>query len=155
MAKPKKPKPQQQITFEKLTIDTKCHCISEKCCEDTETVFLRRTLYRVVDERDYKSYWELGRWVSKSASDCKQVCKAKGLSIYKSPDADHLVEKWKESIRISPQMFKERFYCRIRFRPNAGVVLHSPGRETQHHTFYKCDAFRAKRAIVVVDIQPL
>jgi hypothetical protein len=126
-----------------------CACVTSECTEDTATVFLRRLSDRSVSAADFQSYWELKR--SRPSTACKDICRAKGVSVYRSPEGDSIVERWKTTFKIRPNL--GRYSCRLKFKPGAGKLDPEVGTD-QHSTFYKSDTFGAD-SIEIIGITSL
>lgn len=129
------------MTFDQLTTDSDCDCLSLGAVENTTDEFLHAVNGPTLGPRDFRSLWEQGRKCA--PSDCAQVCLRKGVSTNLASEIEETLEKYRTTVRFSPRMQSRRsHYCRFRCRPGAGMFRHTPrNSDRTHFTFYKSDEF--------------
>lgn len=140
------------MTFANVTSQLKdgCQCI-ERGTENTEDIFLHALFAEHATERDFRTIWETQRHRC-IKTKCKDICKYHGVSFNKleSDNEAIAIEKYKniaskisaDSRRIAPAIPSWKYYCKAKFKLDAGVVWPDGTTEERHVNFFKCDTFQ-------------
>lgn len=131
-------------TFAGIESDNECRCL-DGAKEGGRDTFCRRTWTSPPTTDDFKSYWELGkrpRSKPTQARYCKDLCGHKGVSVHKYTTQEELREHYGITRGFRPGPDQPQYYCRVRLRPEAGKVQHTPSNNDKlHHDVMKADGF--------------
>jgi hypothetical protein len=146
------------LQFNKLHCDIKISCIGEDTPENTSDFFVRRIDKNKLREKDFLSHWERGiKPDPKDEMDRKKVCGKKGISCYLYNDNDYSIEKKLINTMRIVSKFKRKlgkFFCKLRFKKNAGRIWKNGRNSPYHCDFYKSDGFSLD-LVEVIEIKPL
>lgn len=135
------------MLFSRLRLEEEAHCnCMSNAEEDTTRTFIRRTSEATpLKERHLRASVEKAE-KDLSANDCTDFCALRELSIDNVddfPEADVVASYIPEIQKVkifSPK--KEFYYCKFRFKENAGKVKPTPHHGyLSHYDFYKSDDF--------------
>ena len=120
-------------------------CIDDKCKQDTNHVFIRKINKKRIKNGGLRTYWERGKRPNPD-SGCSEECRMKGLTFYRSPEGEPIIEQWRDerdgTRKYSPQRGRRKQSCWIKFKQDAGLIKSTPSEQSQYHfTFYKRDDF--------------
>ena len=128
------------MKFSKLHSDIPFECINDSMGENTVDIFARKLCDNFLMMKDFESKWEQDK---RSATEPKEVCLSKGVSVHKFQSDEVLVRHYADLHKIAPRYVKERCYCKFRFRGLAGMLWFTGLRNKRplHFTFFKSDDF--------------
>jgi hypothetical protein len=124
--------------------------------QNVTDIFVRRVGGNILSDNDFLSYWEEGRKLEHYTQ--RGICMSRGLSMLKieHDNEESILDTWRPSINFKPQKkLKIKFFCKIRFKDNAGLVWKTSSKDKPyHHTFFKCDDFKMGD-IEVLEVAPI
>ena len=133
------------MTFDNIATGSDCVCIDDECKQDTNHVFIRKIGKKRIKNGDLRTHWERDKRPH-SGSGCSKECNMKGLTFYRSPEGDSIIDQWRNEGNVtekySPKRVAKKHSCWIKFRQDAGLIKLTPSKQSQYHyTFYKRDDF--------------
>jgi hypothetical protein len=142
----------RKMTFDKIHSDIQVKCITTEMRENVTDIFIRRVRNTALSDKDFLSYWEEERRPKYETQ--KGICKFKGISISKivNNNEEFILNKFRETKNFKPN--KSDYFCKMRFKNNAGLVWETPSHNPYHHTFFKCDDFKMGD-IKVLEVAPI
>jgi hypothetical protein len=150
----------REMTFDKIHTDIQFKCITNDMSQNVTDIFVRRVGNAALSDKDFLSYREEGRKLEDDTQ--KVICMSRGLSILKIENNNEesilntLRPTMKPPINFKPRKkYKIKFFCKMRFKNNAGLVWKTPSKDNPyHHTFFKCDDFNMGD-IEVLEVAPI
>jgi len=126
------------MTFENITNDTPCDCLSETFV-DNSTFYARVLSKEALADKDFLSKWDKGT----TSQDCEEACGLKGISISKIENdtvKEEVINLYSQVFKLSPKY--RRGVLLFKINVDAGVVKYTPDDTNKyHHDFYKADGF--------------
>ena len=144
------------MEFSKIHAGIDLDCITDDVVENVKDVFTRKIISNSLQENDFMSYWELGKRMQYEPKTKDEICKYRGISINLYENDENIEEYYKKIFRkvgqFKPKKIKPKFYCKFKFKNNAGKVWQNGYEKPYHCTFFKCDTFEIN-LIDVIEIK--